>query len=147
MPFSTGHRPPREGSGEGSEVVLGPGDVEVGFVMFVDTVGMPEEEIEDPVGAPEDPPGIGVVEVGTTDVRLEIVGTDFGGPVIETGEGLAGVGVEVKDPELELTAVALEEVGELRGAPELGAVELVVITGELEEMAVSKDVIEVERGD
>ena len=48
VPFSRGHRPPREGRGE----VLG--DTAVGVVLFKDPVGMPEEETEVPVGVPEE---------------------------------------------------------------------------------------------
>ena len=47
MPFSTGHRPPREGRGE----VLG--DIVVGVVVFRDRVEMPEEVTEIPVGVPD----------------------------------------------------------------------------------------------
>ena len=66
MPFSKGHRPPRVGSGE---VVK----LEVGVVIFEDLVGIPEEEPERPVGAPEEIPDVGVVELtgplGGTDVE------------------------------------------------------------------------------
>ena len=47
MPFSKGHRPPREGR----EEVLD--DVAVGVVVFKDPVGMPEGETELPVGTTE----------------------------------------------------------------------------------------------
>lgn len=42
VPFSTGHKRPREGS----EVVLNPGEVEVDVVMFEDpgATGTPDEE-------------------------------------------------------------------------------------------------------
>ena len=136
MPFSKGHRPPREGS----EVVLDPGDVEVGVVLFKELVEMLEKETESPVGTPEETPDVGLVElvgpIGTTDMEPEMVGADLGGPFVgTTSEVIAVDGTEVDDPpegfevKLELTAVALEEVEVLRGALELGAVEMIEITG------------------
>ena len=158
VPFSKGQRPPREGSGLGGSVgALGPGIVEVGFVMFKVPDGMPEEEAESPVEVLEETPDRGAVElvgpIETTDVEPEKVGPDLGGPVVGTTDRVLAVdGVEVDDPlealeaELELTTVALEEVEELRGALEAEAV-LMEITGELEETAVPRVVLEVGRGD
>ena len=74
MPFSTGHRPPREGRGE----VLG--DTAVGVVVFKDPVGMPEEETKIFVGVPEEV--VLVIPLETTVEELETVGPDLGGPVL-----------------------------------------------------------------
>ena len=136
MPFSKGHRPPRGGS----EVVLDPGDVEVGVMLFKKLVEMLEKETGSPVEAPEETPDVGLVEfvgpIETNDVEPEIIGADLGGPLVgTTGEVIAIDGIEVDDPlevfevELELTAVALEEVEVLRGALEIGAVEMIEIIG------------------
>ena len=158
VPFSKGHRPPREGSGlGGSAGALDPGNVELGFVMFKVPEGMPEEETESPVGVLEETPDTGTVElvgpIETTDEEPEMVGPDLGGPVDGTTDRVLAVdGVEVDDPleafeaELELATVALEEVEGPRGALEAGAV-LMEITGELEETAVPRVMLEVGRGD
>lgn len=82
MPFSKGHRPPKV-----SEVVLDPGDVEVGVVIFTDPVGILETETETPVGAPDGVPDVGTVElvvsIGTTDVEPEFDGPELRGPVTD----------------------------------------------------------------
>lgn len=127
VPFSKGHRPPREGSGLAG--ALDPGNVELGFVMFKVPEGMREVETESPVGVLEGTPDTGTVElvgpIGTTDEEPEMVGPDLGGSVDGTTDRVLAVdGVEVDDPpeafeaELELATVALEEVEEPGGALE-----------------------------
>ena len=155
VPFSKGHRPPREGSGLAG--ALGPGNVELGLVMFKVPEGMPEVETECPVGVLEGTPDTGTVAlvgpIGTTDEEPEMVGPDLGGSVDGTTDRVLAVdGVEVDDPlepfeaELELATVPLEEVEEPRGTLEVGAV-LMEITGELDETAVPRLMLEVGRGD
>lgn len=76
-------------------------------------------------------------------------GANLGGPVLEIiCELLAVKGAEVDGPpaafetEIDVTAVALEEAREPRGAPEVEAVELMETTGRPEETAVPKISVE-----
>ncbi|CAF9909729.1 MAG: hypothetical protein ALECFALPRED_005983 [Alectoria fallacina] len=146
-----GHTPPREGS----EVVLDPGEVEVGVVMLEDPVGMPKEETESPVRVPEETPEVGAVElvgpIGAIVWEPEMDGADLGGPFVGTTGGvLAVAGADVGDSlgvfetELEETAVALEEIKAPRGALDAGAVELMETTEGPGEKAVPKVVEEAE---
>ena len=71
MPFSKGHRPPREGRGDPF------GDTEVGVVVFKVPVGMPEEEetvdpdLGGPVLANDDALDAAAVELTETTGGLE----------------------------------------------------------------------------
>lgn len=135
--------------------MLDPGEVEVGVVMFEEKVGMPEEETESPVGAPEDIRSVGAVEladpIGATDGEPEIVGACLGGALVGTTGGVLAVdGIEVDDSlrafeaELEITVVALKTVEAPREALDAGAVELMETKGGPEEIAAGKVVVEVE---
>ena len=85
MPFSKGHRPPKEGRGE----VLG--DTEVGVVVFKVLVEMPEEEetvdpdLGGPVPANDDTLEAVAVELTETTGGLEE--TAVPGVTLEVGSG------------------------------------------------------------
>lgn len=144
--------------------MLDPDVVEVGVVVLEDPVGIPEEETDIAVAAPEEIPDVGVVElvdpIGTTAGEPEMVSADLGAPFVgKTGRVMVVDGVEFGDPpgvleaELKMTAVALEEVETPGGALEAGAVELMETTGGPEETAAPKvaeepeEVLGIGRGD
>ena len=122
MPFSTGHKPPREGD----EVALD--EVEVGVVMFEDPVAMADEDAESPVVTPEENPEIDKVEfagaIDVADGELNIDGAVLigalgeinGGVVKEDGaelDGPPGVPVELIETAAEPEeTVIIEVVGE-----------------------------------
>ena len=138
MPFSKGHTPPRVGN----EVALD--EVEVGVVTFDDPVATADEDVESPVGGPEEIPDIEEVEFADTidvaDGELGIDGAVLGGPL----GGIIGGGVKVDDgelddtprvfeAELEITAVTVEAVDMTVVPLEAGAVELIGTVAEPEE--------------
>ena len=138
MPFSKGHTPPRVGN----EVALD--EVEVGVVMFDDPLATADEDVESPVGTPEETPGVDKVEfadtIGIADGELEIDGAVLGGSLgVIIGDGVKGDDAELDEPptvfeaELEITAVTVEDV-DMTGVPlEAGAVELIETAAEPEE--------------